>query len=146
MLLHLESLRDFAILQAIRNQANDIFLAARQQRHPVGVVELNWFGVDQCGQNMFNVFVAGPDLSAMDAATICSTLNRSCITANPLLSSSFCRKLTPGVDQKTGVAQTFCPPHFLAQSHEQENRKRLARRVKLGETHQTLCRSLHHEF
>src|SRR5579872_6019426 len=66
MLLHLESLRDFAILQTIRNQSNNLFFAARQQWHAVGVVELNWFGVDQCGQNMFNIFVAGPDLSAMD--------------------------------------------------------------------------------
>ena len=38
MLLNLEPLSDFTVLQAVGDEANHIFLATRQQRHSVGIV------------------------------------------------------------------------------------------------------------
>ena len=41
MFLHLKPLSDFAVFQAVGDEADYIFLAARQQRYSFGTIKLN---------------------------------------------------------------------------------------------------------
>ena len=66
MLRNLEPLGNFAVLHAVGHQADYIFLAARQQRGALGIVEVQWFNVGEGVDQMFEVFVARPDLPFVD--------------------------------------------------------------------------------
>ena len=63
MLGNFEFLGNFAVLHAVRNQADDIFLASRQQRSVLGIIEVQRFNVGEGVDQMFEVFVARPDFS-----------------------------------------------------------------------------------
>ena len=66
MFLHLEPLSDLTVLQAIRDEADHLFLAMRQQRHSIGFVQVKRLNMGQSVQKMFDIFVTDPDLSPMN--------------------------------------------------------------------------------
>jgi hypothetical protein len=63
MLLNFKPLSDFAVLQAVGDEVDHFFLAARQWRHSVGILEVERFTLAQSAYEMFEVFIAGADLS-----------------------------------------------------------------------------------
>jgi hypothetical protein len=66
MFLYLELLGNFAVLQAVGDEMNHIFLASRQERHSVGIGQLDWFRASQSAYEMLDILIAGPDLSFVD--------------------------------------------------------------------------------
>ena len=64
--LYFELLSNFAVLQAVGDEANHIFLATCQEWHSVGIAKVERFNMGESVYQMFEIFVAGPDLSPVD--------------------------------------------------------------------------------
>jgi len=64
--LDFKLLGDFAILQPVGDEMNHFLFAPRQKRHSFGVVNLKLLCLGQRADQVFEIFVAGPDLSFVD--------------------------------------------------------------------------------
>jgi hypothetical protein len=66
MFLHLKPLSDFAVLHAVGDEADRIFLATRQQWHSLGIIYMKRLETGKSFDEMFEIFVTGPDLPLMN--------------------------------------------------------------------------------
>jgi Transposase DDE domain group 1 len=66
MLSNIQSLSDFAVLQAFCHEPDDILLAMHQQRHSAGILQSKGFEMGHSLYNMLEIVITGPDLSLVD--------------------------------------------------------------------------------
>ena len=66
MLGNSKSLGNFAVLHAIGNQPDNILFAPREERSTHGIIEVERFDVREGVDQMFEIFVARPDLPFVD--------------------------------------------------------------------------------
>jgi hypothetical protein len=61
-----QPLSNFAVLHAVGDEADHILLATGQERHSFGIVQLNRLEMGKSFYEVFEIFVAEPELSLMD--------------------------------------------------------------------------------